>query len=654
MAKLGKVLAVILVVLGVLLLSVYFLANRYLTPERIKALVISPLEEATGLKVQIGQISRRGFLGVKVDKVHFLEPSSGKEVLSAEELRLSLSLSPLLKGELLITEAALVSPEIYLVRLKDGTINLQKFFQEKPSGKPQKEAKPSRLAFVFQQIRIEKAKIHFRDEKEEFPPALVLLNLAARLKLAGKELGLEGEGNLGLSVAEFPVIEDLRFQVQTQAKTILAKILGGNILAGDPSGEIAFKEKALKGTLSLQGVSLEKTDALAERLRPYFFPKAELPEISGKMDLKLSLEGSLEAPRYEALVFLKPLRTRLEEIDFLAEGEIKANPQALKPDLSLKINGQPLMLKGKVLISGKLPQVDLKLTTSKFDLTSIIPEENPQETKGKETVKSSPPKEVVIAAQGKIEFFGQEVCYKICGQEVRAVLFLSPQEISLKEMTLLLAGAVTQLSGKISGLPKGPHILFSYSVAGADLPLLAENFWSESNYFSSGKVWSEGTFRGQGLEAETLKKTLSGKGQARFLNLGLKETPVSTVVANLLGMEELKKLSFEKGQAVFEIKEGLVDIKGKFSREGLEILMLGQMGLDGRLNLKPRFLFTGKMAEAFKRRFPGASLFRTQKGYEVPLAITGTFEEPKVALAQEVKEKVKEKAVEKIFKFLGR
>ena len=649
---------VILVIVLLALLSVYFLANRYLTSERIKSLVISPLEEATGLRVQIGEISRQGLLGVKVERILFLEPRTQEKVLSARELRLNLSLSPLLQGKLVVTEAAFISPEIHLIRFRDGTYNFQKFLGEGPAERPQKEARPSRLALVFQQIRIENARISFRDDKKEYPPAEALLNLLAQLKLSGGKLGIEGEGGIDLSVAQYPLAERVRFKVQTRAETVSFNLLGGAILSGKPSGEISLEENRLDGAITLEGISLEKAAILAQKLRPYFFPEAEIPGISGSMNLEISLGGTLKAPDYKALVFLNPLQAKLEGLEVITAGKIEATARAINPFLDLKLNGEPLSLKGKILLTSKIPQVDLDLYTPRLDLKALLPEEKTPASKEKASKKtrkpSSPEKKFALGAKGRIKFYGKEVCYELCGQDVRATLFLSPREVSLKELTLLLAGAVTQVSAKVSGLPERPALLFSYSLAGADISLLARKFLAESNYFTSGKVWTEGTFRGRGLEAEALKRTLSGEGQARFLNLGLKETPASRVVAGLLGMEELKKLTFEKGEAIFSIKGGWVDIKGKFSREGLEILLFGQLGLDGRLNLRPHLLFMGKMAENFRRRFPGASLFRTQKGYEVPLAITGTFEEPKVALAREVKEKIKEKAVEKIFNFLGR
>ncbi|NPA49544.1 MAG: AsmA family protein [Thermodesulfobacteria bacterium] len=660
MGKLAKILGVVALIFIVLVASVYFLASRYLTPERVKSLVVPPLEEATGFDIQIGEIKRRGFLGVGIQDVRFLDPSTKEKVLAAQEMRLRLSLSPLLKGELVIAEASLVRPEVYLIRLKDGSLNLVRILEkkEKAAKEAPKETKPSRLALVFQKIRVEKGKVYFRDQKKELPPAEASLDLSAKLRLAGAKLALEGEGLLGLAVADFQVVKDLRLQTRVQDKAISAKILGGKIFSGQPGGEVLVEGERIKGAVTLKEASFKDVSLFAQKVKPYFFPESELPELSGTFHVESSLGGKLEAIQYKALVDLAPLETKMEGYTLLAQGKIEADPRLLKPSLDLKINGEPLSLKGQVSLSGKLPRVDLELNTPRLDLLALMPKEasneGGDEANSRKEKRASSQKPLTVGAVGKIRFFGKEVCYRICGKDVRAELELSPRQINLKELNLLLAGAVTQLNGRVYGLPKSPQVRFAYSLAGADLPLLAQNFLRESNYFTSGKVWSEGTFWGRGLEAELLKKTLNGQGHARFSNLGLKETPLSRGIASLLGMEELKRLQFEKGETYFEVKEGLVDVRGKFSRQGLVILVLGKVGLDGRLNLTPRILFSGQMAEIFSKRFPGASLFKTEKGYEIPLAIAGTFDDPKISLVQEVKEKIKEKAVEKIFKFLGR
>ena len=651
MKRLGQVLAVIFVLILIGLGALYFAASKYLTPERVKAYLVPPLEEATGLKVELGAVAREGFSGVRVTELRFISPETGKEVFSVEEMHLSLKLSPLLKGELLVSQATFLRPRLSLVRERDGKLNLEKLILKEKARPQEKAPRPSRLAFIFQDVQIKEARISFRDELKRLPPAEANFSLTARLSLAGGKLGLGAEGLLDLSVAGYPLVQGLRFEASGEGERLTLRLKGGNILSGRPEGEFLVGEESFDGAFSLKGASFEEGERFSTRLKPYLFPEAKIPSMSGHFDLSAKTAVREEKGFYYHLVLsLKPLKTQVETYKIFATGTLEATPETLTPKLNLTINDQELTLKGKVLLAQSPPRADLELSSPHLDLLALTKAGPKAEGSKKETETKNPP--LILPLSGKIRFVGQEVCYRVCAKEVKTTLLLSPRKLTLKDLSLLLAGGIVQAQGR-AALAEPPKVRLAYSVAGAELPLLLKAFLPESDLLTSGRIWSEGTFWGRGLEVESLKKTLNGQGQARFLDLGFKETLLTKLVATLLEMPALKNPSFEKGKIFFTVKEGLADVKGKLSREGLVVLLLGKIGLDGRLNLKPHLIFTGELAEAFKRRFPGASLFRTEKGYEVTVSVTGTVEEPKVSLVQGVKEKLKEKAKKEFFKFLS-
>ncbi len=649
MGKLGKILAVLIIGCLLFLGVTYWAAHRYLTPERVKSLVIPPLEEATGLKVELKEIRRKGFAGVGITGLRFREPQSGQEVLAVEEMRLGLKLTPLLKGELVVTEATFIKPKLAIIREKDGRLNIEDLIgtKETPSSK-----EPSRLALIFQSLRVKDAEITFKDLRGEYPPAAARFSLAASLKLSGTQIMASGQGALGLEVAGYPLGKGLAFKLETQGTQTRLLLTKGEILAGSPQGECLIAGESLTGDFSLKKASFNEVALFAHKLKPYLFPEAELPPLAGQFDLAARFQKKKEAYSYRFSFLPSPLETQVENLALKVSGEITADQNEITPELDVRVNEQALNLKGKVLLGAAVPHLDLEILTDHLDLRALAAKGEKEEGEEKEAPATQKPS-LVVPAEGQIRFLGKEVCYRICAQDVKTVLKISPQKIALKDLSLLLAGAIVQASGQVADLAGTPKLRLAYSLAGADFPLLVKAFVPEGNYFTSGRLWSEGTFWGRGLTAEELKKTLSGQGQAKFLNLGLKETTISSMVAQLLDMPALKKLVFEKGALAFTIKDGLADVKGKFSRQGLEVLILGKVGLDGRLNLKPKLFLTGEMARIFAQRFPGASLFKTEKGYEVSLAVTGTFEEPKVSLIEGVKEKVKEKAVKELFKFLG-
>ena len=650
MKRLGQVLAVIIILILLGLGALYFVASKYLTPERVKAYLIPPLEEGTGLKVSLGAVAREGFSGVRVTDLRFTSPETGKVVFSVEEMRVSLKLSPLLKGKLLVSQATFLHPSLSLVREKDGRLNLEKLIPRGKARPQEKAPRPSRLAFVFQDIRVEGAKITFRDELKKLPPAEAGLSLGARLSLAGGRLGLSGEGRLDLSVAGYPLVQGLRFEASGAGERLTLRLKDGNILSGRPAGEFLVGEGGFDGAFSLKGASFEEGEKFSKRLKPFFFPGAKIPPLAGQFDLNAQAKSKEKGLSYHLVLSLKPLQTKVETYKIFTTGTLEATPEILTPKLNLTINDQEIALKGKVLLAQRPPRADLALSSPHLDLRALLGQGPEAEGPKNKTGAKKPP--LILPLSGRIRFVGQEVCYRVCAKEVKTTLLLSPKKFTLRDLNLLLAGAIVQAQGQAI-LGENPKVRLAYSVAGADLPLLLKAFLPESDLVTSGRLWTEGTFWGRGLEVESLKKTLTGKGQAKFLNLGFKETKLTNLVAALLDMPALKSPSFEKGKILFTVKDGLADVKGKFSREGLIVLLLGKVGLDGRLNLKPHLIFTGELAEAFKRRFPGASLFRTEKGYEVTVSVTGTVEEPKVSLVQGIEEKLKEKAKKELFKFLS-
>ncbi|WP_022852615.1 DUF748 domain-containing protein [Thermodesulfatator atlanticus] len=662
MNKLAKILAAVLVVFLVVIVGIYFVASRYLTPERIEALIVPPLEKATGLQVSIGEIKRSGFFGIKVSKIDFKDPKTHQNIIAADELRLALKLSPLLQGKLVVSEVAFIRPRVLIVREKDGTINLVRYFGPKEAAKPAKEvppkeAPPKELALVFQNLKIEKALIEFVDLKKELPPAKATFSLAGGLKVKGTSLVFSGDGSFDLLMNNYALVKGLSFKAQATGRETKFVLNGGKILSGTMKGEILLSGQKIKGNISLNKASFKEAEELAKALKPYLFPEAELPRLDGNFDVEIALAGTTQNPLYALTFYPKPLLLEQKPYTLQAEGLIRVNPEEVSPKLKVAVNGEKMDISGKISLKGTPPYANLLITAEKFNLKSLLPEEekaNQEEIpSNKEPQKNKP---LVLPIAGNIQFKAGEVCYTLCAEDVKANIKLAQDRIDLKNLNFLFAGAISQVNGNVSELSKTPKLKFAYSVAGADLPTLGESFFPESNYFVSGKVWSEGAFSALGLGSDAIKKTLSGQGNAKFLQVGLKENAITTLAAQLLHVDELKNLMFENGSLGYTVKDGLVNLKGHFAKEGLALDLLGQVGLDGRLNLSPKLKLSGKLAKVFAKKFPGASLFKTKTGYEIPLTIKGTVEKPKVSLVgveEKVKEKIEEKAVEQIFKFLG-
>lgn len=656
MSRILKILGFLIAIFLLVLAAVFFLANRYLTEDRVKALIIPPLEEATGLKISIGQIKRKGFTSVKISEVEFSDPQTHRKVIGVDELRLSLQFTPLLRGKVVIGELLFKRPSFLLVRGEDGRLNLEKYrLKEEKEKTPSRPSKPSgpKLAFIFQNLKIQGARIAFLDRKGELPPIKAEISLVTKLEFSRQGLFLKGQGVLSsLEVASFPVGRQVFFTVDLLPQRAQIRLTKGHLLEGKINGKIHFSGQDLGGEVFLSRASFEALGKLAQHIRPYSFPEIEIPPISGAFDLRITLSGTMAKPSYKVAFLPNPLAMEYPPYRLEMRGKALLSENILQPEFSIKLNGESFNLKGIISdLDQSLPKVDLLLTAESLNLRTLVPKKrSDQETKGPPQRPTSSPFPL-IPARGELHFQVKRLCYQVCSQDVLGEVFFSPEAVELKKLQLILAKAQTQITGKMTHLVKQPQISLNFSLAGMELPLFLQDLWPESAYVSSGKVWAEGVFQTKGAGSLAWRKNLSGKGITVFENLGFKESPVSIILAKVLKTPKLKQLRFQKGKASFVVKQGKISIQGKFYQKELKLSLKGEIGLDGQLNLRPRLVFEGPLASELETRFPPAKLFKKGELIEIPLQLKGTFSKPKISVP--IQEELQEKIQEKFLQFLG-
>lgn len=116
-------LPILLVLVSVLALKLYF------TSDRLKAIVIPKIEEATGREVAVGDLSLTLFpsIGVEVEQLRISNPPDRgfqrPDLLSLDELALDIKLFPLFKSQLEVDNIILRHPILYLEVTKESVTN---------------------------------------------------------------------------------------------------------------------------------------------------------------------------------------------------------------------------------------------------------------------------------------------------------------------------------------------------------------------------------------------------------------------------------------------------------------------------------------------------------------------------------------------------
>ncbi|MBI1805930.1 MAG: AsmA family protein [Ignavibacteria bacterium] len=129
LGKTARTWLIILSIPVVLLIALVIAAKLYFTSDRLKALVIPRIEEATNRSVSVRDVSFSIFppLAVSIDELKISNPAGrtfrSNEFLSLDNLKLNVSLFKLLQNKLEINYIILNHPKIVLEVTKDGTKN---------------------------------------------------------------------------------------------------------------------------------------------------------------------------------------------------------------------------------------------------------------------------------------------------------------------------------------------------------------------------------------------------------------------------------------------------------------------------------------------------------------------------------------------------
>lgn len=174
----------------ILLLLIAIGLKLYLTSDRLKALVIPKIEEATGRSVSVEDISLSLFpsIAVSMDRLSISNPAGKKftreRFVSFDNLRLKVSLLPLLKNNLEINYVIIDHPVINMEKLRDGSNNYSMTGGNAPGGEAE-AGKGGGGALLLSNLRITGGEIEFINEKSDF--RLLLKGLDQSSEVSSKD-----------------------------------------------------------------------------------------------------------------------------------------------------------------------------------------------------------------------------------------------------------------------------------------------------------------------------------------------------------------------------------------------------------------------------------------------------------------------------------
>ena len=150
----------------------------------------------------------------------------------------------------------------------------------------------------------------------------------------------------------------------------------------------------------------------------------------------------------------------------------------------------------------------------------------------------------------------------------------------------------------------------------------------------TGTFQSAATFSGAGTTWEQISKVLTADGSFTLTDGGIKGTTVSNSIANLLGLQELKNVSYKNLTGAFTIVEGgKVRLKTNLQGDDLNAEANGIIGLDGSLDMPLTFHLSPALADKLKSRTSFAQyLTDEQGGATLHLKLAGNIKSPQPTL----------------------
>jgi hypothetical protein len=170
--------AIAVAIIVVVIVGLTIFVKSYLRSDRLKAIIIPKIEDFTGRKANVDNITVSLFKGIDVEGISLMDKEGKAEFLKVREFVLNYSLLPLLHKQIVIKKIEVVGPSVALVREKDGTYNFSDILEKSKAGK--KEAKPAGageeglpFSVVTDRIAVRDATMTFSD-KEGVIPAVSL------------------------------------------------------------------------------------------------------------------------------------------------------------------------------------------------------------------------------------------------------------------------------------------------------------------------------------------------------------------------------------------------------------------------------------------------------------------------------------------------
>lgn len=630
MKKVFKILMWVVGGLVVLLLAATIVLKLYLTKDKILAWVTPPLEERLHRKVSISDAGA-GLAGIYLDGLDVRTEGAPKPFVSASAIKIRWRLLPLLSKRLEIEDVRLVEPRIHVVRMPDGTLDIDDILEpsKEPKKPPETRSGGIPLEVIISLFSMENGQVSFEDRTETPLRTYVLDEIDSKIT----DITLDRPLRYELS-ARLPLAEKGRFSaegtVNLAARDIKARI------TVDDLDLPAFNPVLKGGTQFASGVlGVDLNLALAGG------EKADLKGGFNIAKLALARDGQSGEP------------TNVK-VDMEAGADQKKGAAVLRR-LRMEAAGQTLDLTGEAKNLKSRPRVDFRLASPELridSLAAILPPED-----GKKGAKSSqktapasrPPKR--DAPSVPFDAFGDVKVDKLLAGGVIVENFSARIELNKGVLQIRPAGA-SVYGGNLEARVRaeiekdGPPFDTNVKLAGSKVGELLAGYSPKLQNIMTGALDMSLKAGGLGGDLAVLRSEL----KAEVKDGKIFNHPMVIKLAQMFKTKELETINFYSLKTDAETSKGIARLNS-LTLDGpkLQATGKGTVGLlDQKLDMRLTLGLPRNIAARLVNDENVLDAITDKQGWSrLPLRISGKIEEPSYGLDSEELGKIVAKVVEK-------
>ncbi|WP_120495975.1 AsmA family protein [Kiloniella sp. EL199] len=611
----------VLLVIAVLLVAPFFISLEDYKPE-----IAAKAKEATGRDLKIGgKISLSLFptVAVEINDVALsnYEQGQSKDMVTLEQMALELQVMPLLSSEVVIDRFVLVKPIINLEvdaagkpnwELEGAQTSVDDTAASESSDASDGSNGSSLGGLSLGDVRIENGELHFTDLSSGTKEDIEALNLEVSLKALNQPLSLDG-------------------RLDWKAETINLKADVANLEGLMNGGSTALEASVNSSPVnfSFNGTAQQASAfALAGAL------DLDVPSVKGLTDW---VGAPIERQNEETF---GPLSVK-------GQLDLKG-PVIAFDDVSLAFDALTAQGALKIDSSGTVPSIVAALSTGVLDITPYLPPESSataDATSGS-TSGGAATGQNARADQGwsdePIDFSGlkavnADLALKSEGVKVRKIT------IGVSELGILLQGGKLTADLKQLALYDGqargkvildsskatPTTAINFDLSGVQ----AEPLLSDSADFEKllGTLNSKASLTTQGVSQKAMVSNLNGNGDFIFKDGAVKGVNIPGLIRNVSldalqnSFDEAQSTDFAELSGTYTIQQGVVN-----NQDLSMIAPLFRLSGKGTVPMPPKTL-NYRIEPKLVGDLEGQGGDTGAKGLAVPLMITGSWSDPKIA-----------------------